>query len=409
MGELEEVIIRALKELLEVLFSPIEILVEEYGNKVLSTAVGAPDPNAVFTAPTNTPWPSVYDYYWETIIPLSLFLWGLAVGLVIFLEATSHLFSGYHRSKLKKRAVTGLLGILSWWWIAALSLQFTDVLAVYLAPDLSDVDLVQSISFAGIGVLGYAISQAVNLTLVVAILLLYIVRHVALYMYVLLMPILIALWIPGVGPFALMSRLMIRLAGFYLPFLFMTVPVAILLQFSGLLGKNFGLSIDGLSAWILALIVPLMAIIAPLILFWQAGAVFVATQRIAGQMSRRRAQSRMARTRDTGLAATQGGRNFSRGLRGDVAVRQDGQYMLGSGGSRAHGAGVRVRDAGSRLSDAITPGGRRGGKGGPGGSTRPEDSRNTSFDTLRPRALPPGPSPDASSTHKTPRGDSDAE
>jgi len=43
------------------------------------------------------------------------------LGIVIFLESTSYLFGSYHRSKLKKRAFSGLLGILSWWWVAALA------------------------------------------------------------------------------------------------------------------------------------------------------------------------------------------------------------------------------------------------------------------------------------------------
>lgn len=53
---------------------------------MLEVIVQTPHPDAVFGAPSNGPWPSIYDYYWETIIPLSLSLYGLAIGLVILLE-----------------------------------------------------------------------------------------------------------------------------------------------------------------------------------------------------------------------------------------------------------------------------------------------------------------------------------
>ena len=102
--------------------------------------------------------------------------------------------------------------------------------------------------------------------------------------------------------------------------------------------------------------------------------------------------------------AGQSGRNFVRGVRGEPAVRSDGQTTLGYGGSRAHAAGQRVNDAGSRLSNAFrdndeSGGGGSGGSGpsggggsGPsgdegssGGSSDSERSqrRNTSHDNLR--------------------------
>jgi len=98
------------------------------------------------------------------IVPLSLSLYGLMLGIVIFLESTSYLFGSYHRSKLKKRAFSGLLGILSWWWVAA-SLRFVDALTGFIVPDLSEIALFETASFAILGVLGVIIAQAVNLTL----------------------------------------------------------------------------------------------------------------------------------------------------------------------------------------------------------------------------------------------------
>jgi len=94
------------------------------------------------------------------------------------------------------------------------------------------------------------------------------------HLFVLLMPLLIVFWIPGVGPFTLISRFVQRLAGFYAPILFMTLPVALLLRLGELLGESFSLSLGGVGAWLLALLIPVAALFAPLVMFWQAGALF---------------------------------------------------------------------------------------------------------------------------------------
>jgi len=369
MSALGDVIVEALKDLLRALFSPIEGVIETHGSEILDVVVGTPHPDTVFSPPTNDPWLALYDYYWGTWTQVMLFLWAGMIGLVIFFESTSHLFGSYHRSKLKRRAFAGLLGLLSWWWLAALSLRFVDALTGFIIPDLSSVSLFETLSFSGMGVLGLVVALSTDLTLFILIALLYVVRQVVLYLFVLLMPVLIVFWVPGVGPFALVSKFMRRLAGFYVPFLFMTVPVALLFRLGDILGTSFGLSLEGFGAWIIALIIPLIAVVSPFVLFWQAGALFFMADRAARYASRRRAQARAQAVRRSGQQARQGGRNFARGLRGKPAIRQDGQMVLDSGGSRAHAAGTRIRSTGSNLrsrSDSGPPG--RGGGGSGGGS-----------------------------------------
>jgi len=372
---LGDIIISALEEFLRTLFSPIESVIENNADGLLEVVVQTPRPDTVFGRPTNGAWPSIYDYYWETIVPLSLALFGLAVGLVIFFESTSHLFSNYHRTKLKKRAFAGLLGILSWWWIAAMSLRLIDALAIFLLPSLSEVSLFQTISFASMGVIGLVIALSTDLILFILIGLIYLVRHLMLYLFVLMMPILIVLWIPGVGPFALASRFMKRLAGFYVPFLFMTVPVALLFRIGGLLGESAGFSVSGIGAWLTALVVPFAAVLSPFVLFWQAGAILFMADRASRHVSAQRAKRRARAGRERVRQAVQSGRNFGRGVRNKPAVRNDGQLMLGSGDSRAHAAGRRVNNAGSRLgrvfrSDDGTSGGGNGGNGSANGNSR---------------------------------------
>ena len=350
---LGEVIVWAIKRALEVLFEPLEAIIERHGDDIIEIIVGTPHPNRIFSEPTNNSWPGIYGYFWETIVPLSLLIWALAVGLVILLESTSYLFSSYHRTKLKRRAFAGLLGILSWWWMDGFARQFTQELSLFLAPDLSDIELFQTLSFGSLGALVVAITLSVDFFLFALVVLIYFIREIVLYLFTLMMPIVIALWIPGVGPFSLVSKFMKRLAGFYVPFLFMTIPVVILFRLAKILGANFEISLSGIGAWLTALVIPIVAIVSPFVLFWQAGSIFFMAQSASHHASGRRARSRLGRTRDYGESAVHRGRNFVRGARGKAAIKPDGQAVFGSGSSRAHAAGSRLNDSGSRLRGAL--------------------------------------------------------
>lgn len=345
---LGETIVWAITEALYQLTRPIRHVIEEYGHELVTLIVHTPNPNAVFEEPTNDPWPAVYGYYWETILPLSLFLYGLSIGLVILLESTSHLFGSYHRTKLKKRAFAGLLGILLWWWLAALSLQFANALTLYLAPDLSDISLFQTLSFTVIGVLGGVLATMTDFVLFVLVALIYLMRQLALYTFVLLMPILIALWVPGVGPMTLVSRFVRRLAGFYVPMVLMTVPVALLFRIGELLGDSLSLSLGGIGSWILALVVPVAAVAAPIVMFWQAGALFFVADRASRRVSRTRASGRMKRVYRTGRGSIRSGRDFTRGVRGKQRVGADNNSET-SQRSLGHMGGKGVNRAGSWL------------------------------------------------------------
>ena len=382
MQALGDIIPEALSDFLRALFEPIEQVIQNEGSDLVETIVSTPAPDSVFEAPTNGAWPQIYEYYWEGLIPLVLFLYGLSIALVIFFESTNHLFSSYHQTKLKRRAFSGLLGILSWWWISAFSLRLVDGLGRFLAPDLATVTLFEVTSFSVIGLLGLLLSLTVDLVLFVLIALIYFTRHVMLYLFVLLMPLLIVFWIPGVGPFSLVSRFMQRLAGFYAPFLFMTIPVALLFRLGALLGESFAFSQDGIMAWVVALIIPFVAVVSPLLLFWQAGAIFVFGERAGHHTSGRTARNRVQSARQGAQTTAHGGQNFARGVRGDAAVKRDGQTVLGSGDSQAHSAGSRLRETSVSLRERIAE--RTGNSTGPNAatdgsaSTSPTESESTS-------------------------------
>lgn len=354
---MSEAIVDALRGLLETLFTPIRGLIESHADGLLGLLVGTPHPVVVFTDPTTPPWPALYQYYWDTMVPLTFLLFGLSIGVVILLESTSHLFSTYHRTHLKRRAFVGLMGILSWWWIAAFSLQVTDQLARFLMPDLESISLFETLSFTGIGLLGVIVTLSVDLLLFGLIALIYFIRHLVLYAFVLGMPLLIVAWIPGVGPFQFSARFAQRLAGFYVPFLLMSVPVALLFRLGNLLGESATLSLGGLGLWLTALVIPFVAVISPFVLIWQAGAIFFVTDRMAQHASRERLAQRADRARQHTGDTIHAGRNTIRGLRDEPAIRQDGQTLLRTNSRTAMGRGYRagagLRSTAGSLRDAF--------------------------------------------------------
>jgi hypothetical protein len=143
------------------------------------------------------------------------------------------------------------------------------------------------------------------------------------------------------------------MAGFYVPFLFMTVPVAILFRLGQLLGGSLDLSMGGLGAWLAALVIPFVAVAAPIVLFWQAGALFFAADRASHRISKDRGKQRVARTKAQGEQAARGSKNFARGVRGNDPVGRDGQANSNPTESRAHSMGSRVQSSSTRLSESF--------------------------------------------------------
>lgn len=324
-------------------------------NQAIGTLVDTPYPDSVFDRPTNGAWPKVYDFYWGMMVPLSLLVWGLAIGIVILLETMGHLFSGYHTAKLKRRSFIGLLGILSWWWLAALSLRFMSALTDVLMPTLGD-SLFEVVSAGVMSVIIYGFTAAVNLIIVLLLGIIYLGRHLALYMFVLLIPLLIALWVPGLGPFRPLAQLSAKLGQYYVPFLIMTIPTAMLFRVGELLGHSIGNGFTGFFAWIAGIIVPIFAVIVPLVLFWQAGLLFAVGSRVSRHMSAKRA---INRTRNHVQVTRHGGRNTVRGLRDEAPVRPDGQMLLDGGEPRAYRSGRALRRTGKRTGAAVQSTGQR--------------------------------------------------
>ena len=354
--QITDAVVDAIEEFLVQLVAPVEGFVEEYAGSVVRIVLDTPTPTRVFAAPTNAPWSAIYDYYWGAVVPVALLLFVLAGSLVILLETTSTLFSSYHRAQLKRRAVVALFGVLSWWWINAFALRLVDGLVLTIAPSVAELSLFGAVSFGALGLLGVVVSLATDFVLIGIVALLYVLRHILVYFYTLLVPLLVVAWIPGVGPFRFVSGVAKQAASLYVPLLVVPLPVALLFRLSLLLGESASFSsLGGFGAWVAALVVPFVAVLAPLVLLWQTGRITATASMAARNVSRRQASERVGRLRDTGGAVAErgargaaGARNLARGVRAPTAGKS-GQDTLGSGGSRAHAAGARVRRGLDRI------------------------------------------------------------
>jgi len=196
-----------------------------------------------------------------------------------------------------------------------------------------------------------------------------------------------------------------RLAGFYVPFLFMTVPVALLLRLGQLLGSSVTLSIGGAGQWLLAILTPLVAVISPFILFWQAGALFFMADSASRHASRDRANARVGKARSAGATTQMGTQNFNRGLQGKPAVKPDGQAVLGSGDSRAHAAGTRLNSTATSLKSRFSSQTARSETTKQPTDSASSDSRNNQFETLRDRNSSSKSAPGSDDTSEYPDDD----
>jgi len=282
-------------------------------------------------------------------------------------------------------------------------------LVEFLVPNLDSIGLFETVSFGAMGVAGMTLAASLDLAIFLVLALIYLVRQMALYLYVLLMPLVIVFWIPSVGPFAPVERLMSRLAGFYVPFLFMAVPVALLFRLGEVLGESVTLSIGGFGQWLLAIVAPLIAVIVPFVLFWQAGALFFMADRAAQHSSRHHMRDRKETVENTGQRGRLSVKNLRRGLAGQSAIRASGQEVLGSGSSKAHAVGRKAsqtrRTIRSRLDTSATD------SPGPGEGTGSDPSEKSRDRTGRDDDDTPANSSETESTDSDPADDrtSDAE
>lgn len=263
VSAIEEVVLRGADTLHT---SVIDILPFAVG-VTIRTPHPSPEGGFVFGQPTTEPWTSLYSYYIDFILPITLLLLGAAIALVLFSGTLGSLLSGYERSLTQRRLFLGFLFILAWWGVGTLTLQFSDGLATSIAPNVDSVAgsftaALDPASASGGPVMRGALT-VFEAAVVLGMAFLYLLRWVGIYALMLGMPIAVALWVVNVGPFAYLSRIVEGLATKFIPLAFVSVPVAIIFRVGDLLFsssvpiENFG---HPIAPFVLALGFPILSI-----------------------------------------------------------------------------------------------------------------------------------------------------
>ncbi len=207
-------------------------LIDGY-NAITEEIFGTPVPethgNFVFGSPTNHPWIDLHnELVGGNIMLISLLL------LVVFVQGrhTIRIFnfgSVYENKKARRSAWTGATLIVTWYWVAVLSLYLVNGFTIALVPDVEMlIDglldfLAVSISNPGLA-LFMATIGGVSMWLLQA---LFFFREILLYILLYSMPLAIAV---AFGHLPVISQIAKRIAIKFVPLAIMPLPVAVLFR-----------------------------------------------------------------------------------------------------------------------------------------------------------------------------------
>ncbi|MCU4802728.1 hypothetical protein OB920_20410 [Halobacteria archaeon HArc-gm2] len=199
-------------------------------NEIFGTPTPETDGPFVFGSPTNEPWVGIHDALVAgEVTAVALLL------LVVSVQARHtisifNLGTSYEARRTKKVAWTGVFLIVTWYWIAAVSLYVVDAVSIALIPELGTLlnamvdflatpiqNLMLGLLMAGIGGFAMWVLQA-----------LLFIRDVLLVVFIYGMPIGFAL---AYGNLPVLSRIAKSVCMRFVPLLIMPVPIALI--FSG--------------------------------------------------------------------------------------------------------------------------------------------------------------------------------
>ncbi len=225
-----------------------------------------------FGEPTNEPWISLYGYYTEAVLPVTVLLIALAIAMILFTGIFGTFLTGYERSRAKRRLVIAFLFVLAWWGIGAFVLRFVDALAVGIAPEPSTVasTFQDTMTLEGHGTTTTAALTLLETVVVLSLIVWFFVRWLGIYAIMLAAPIGVAFWVVDVGPFAYLSKLIGELLIRFIPLAFITVPAAIVFRVGELLFGNFDPAAEfgeGAGPFLFALAFPLVILVVSYYLF----------------------------------------------------------------------------------------------------------------------------------------------
>lgn len=256
---------------------------------VIDMVTGTPVPThnggepAIIQQPDNQPWKTVYDSWLSLAVPIGLAEWAL---MILGVQFSNVFMSGAQaelkRRELKHRTWKVLVGVLGSWAIGATILHIANAVTQTVAPTAKNVS--ENLAVFAANVQGVALSAVLvwvfSGTIFLFILLLLLARLAVIFTIMWGLPVLLPLAALDVGPVAPLSKPARGIIDMFIPFVFMTLPIALVLKVGYLVVTGLqesalisaGLTYSGLNSVILVGFWTVAAV-SPLFVFHQAGRI----------------------------------------------------------------------------------------------------------------------------------------
>jgi len=220
----------AVREGVEALAALLKPILNSLITLLTSTPYPSPASGGIFGAPpTNSTFYELYNVYHNSILPISTLLIMLALAVL--------LFTGIWSDKKKRvtairRLMFALPAILMWWYVAGWYLQFVQAftaLIVDIGVEQSATEnlLISNPSDIAGGIVAALLLYIGGTAASLAVLGIYLIRWVALHLYMPGMPLLIAIWCIPDDRFSSWAK---QLMQKFVPLSLVPIPVAFMLS-----------------------------------------------------------------------------------------------------------------------------------------------------------------------------------
>ncbi|MDY6778972.1 MAG: hypothetical protein SV760_00160 [Halobacteria archaeon] len=292
-------IVEAIKQILTNGSAMLHQSVQEMMPLAVGVSVRTPYPvpqnGFFFGKPTDEPWISLYSYYSDVVLPITVLLFGVSIGVIMFTGTFGALLTGYEKSKAQRRLFIGFLFILAWWGLGSFTLRFADAIATSIAPDPNSVAtaFTSKMSLSGTGMVTRAIMVFAEAIIVIGVVLWFLLRWIGIYALMLAMPIAVALWMAGVGgPLRYLSNLIEELAFKFIPLAFISIPVAVVYRVGDLLFQAYNPAAEfgnPIAPFVLVLGFPLLTLVSSYYVFFKAPSIGIVSRGQAPSSTEREA------------------------------------------------------------------------------------------------------------------------
>lgn len=186
---------------LDSLFSPIAEALGKILTAIADFTVWVPHPewrsaSQIMSAPDSGIWLSIWETHWEVMVPVSMTILITAWFGRQFGVATS-ILGAEQGARSKRNLIIGMAVIMLSWWIAGAYLNFVHLIVSAVTPDPGAMQAAipdLGISTVGVAVAVYYLELSIGATIFVLLILINIVRVIAVYAFVILFPVLMAVY-----------------------------------------------------------------------------------------------------------------------------------------------------------------------------------------------------------------------